>query len=432
MKTIQAMTRLVTALLLSLCVLPLPAKAQEGANFSAEQLEQIVAPIALYPDSLLTQVMMASTYPLEVVEADRFMKQNKNLKGSALESALKDKSWDPSVKALCTLPDVLAKMSENLDWTQDLGDAFLAQKTEVMDTVQRMRGKAYEAGNLKSTQQQVVTQQPDKIIVIEQASPEVVYVPSYSPTVVYGAWSYPTYYYPPMYAPPPPGYGLLTFGVGMAVGAAIWGDCDWDGGWGHGDVDIDIDHYNNFNRNTNVNWQNNQIANRSGNRTNWQHDPAHRKGVNYRNQGVAQQYGARGGTSRVSREQARGWSQGQAGNRAAGGAQARERAAAGTQQRAGAAATGQQRDRAAAASRTGGAQQIDRSTAQRERTAGGSRPSTGQYDRSRSTGQRSSAYSGSRSPSMDRAASARGSASRGTRSYGGGGGGRAGGGARRR
>ena len=351
----KATIRSVLALLLWLCAAALPAAAQEGAasGFSKEQLEQIVAPIALYPDSLLTQVMMASTYPLEVVEADRWLEQNKNLKGSSLEAALKDKDWDPSIKGLCTLPDVVAKMSENLDWTQDLGDAFLGQKAELMDAVQRMRGKAYDAGNLKSTQQQVVTQQPDKIIVIEQSAPEVVYVPSYSPTVVYGAWSYPTYYYPPMYAPPPPGYGLLTFGVGMAVGAAIWGDCDWDGGWGHGDVDIDIDHYNNFNRNTNVNWQNNQIAaNRGGNKANWQHDPSHRKGVNYRNQDVAGKYGAGKGASRVSRDQARGWSQAQGGNRAAAGTQQRDRAAAGTQQRERAAAGTQQRDRAAAGSRS--------------------------------------------------------------------------------
>ena len=274
----------------------MPAAAQEGSGaFSNEQLEQIVAPIALYPDSLLTQVMMASTYPLEVVEADRWMKQNTEPQGlGARGSALKDKNWDPRVKSLCTLPDVLKKMSENLDWTQDLGDAFLGQKTELMDAVQRMRGKAYDAGNLKTTEQQVVTQQPDKIIVIEQADPEVVYVPSYSPTVVYGGWSYPTYYYPPMYAPPAYGYGAMAFGVGMAVGAAIWGDCDW--GWGHGDVDIDINHYNNFNRNTNVNWQNNQISNRSGNRSSWQHDPSHRKGVNYRTPGC--------GTDSTARAQA--------------------------------------------------------------------------------------------------------------------------------
>jgi hypothetical protein len=415
----KATIRSVLVLLLSLCAAALPAAAQEGAatGFSKEQLEQIVAPIALYPDSLLTQVMMASTYPLEVVEADRWLKQNKNLKGSSLEAALKDKDWDPAVKALCTLPDVLARMSENLDWTQDLGDAFLGQKTELMDSVQRMRGKAYAEGNLKTSKQQVVTQEPDKIIVIESASPEVVYVPSYSPTVVYGAWSYPSYYYPPMYAPPPPGYGLLTFGVGMAVGAAIWGDCDW--GWGHGDVDIDVNRYNNFNRNTNVNWQNNQVGNRGDGKGKWQHDPSHRKGVNYRSQDVAGKYGARQGTSRVSRDQARGWSQGQGGSRAGAGAQQRDRASAGTQQRDRAAGGGQQRDRA-----TAGPPRPDRTSAgsqQRERAAAGSR----------SSGQRSSAYSGSRSPNMDRAASSRGSASRGTRSYGGGGG-RSGGGGRRR
>ena len=114
-------------------------------------------------------------------------------------------------------------MDENLDWTQDLGDAFLAQKTELMDTVQRMRGKAYDAGNLKTTEQQVVTQQADKIIVIQPANPEVIYVPTYSPTVVYGGWSYPTYYYPPMYYPPPYGYGAMAFTVGVVWGAAIWG-----------------------------------------------------------------------------------------------------------------------------------------------------------------------------------------------------------------
>ncbi len=404
----KAMMGSVLALVLSLCAAALPAAAQEGgaAAFSKEQLEQIVAPIALYPDSLLTQVMMASTYPLEVVEADRWLKQNKNLKGASLEAALKDKDWDPAVKSLCTLPDVLAKMSENLDWTQDLGDAFLGQKTELMDSVQRMRGKAYDEGNLKSTEQQVVTQEPDKIIVIQSASPEVVYVPSYSPTVVYGGWSYPTYYYPPMYVPPPAGYGLMAFGVGMAVGAAFWGDCNW--GWGHGDVDIDVNRYNNFNRNTNVNWQNNQIGNRGDGKGSWQHQPSHRKGVNYRNQDVAGKYGARSGTNRVSRDQARGWSQGQGGNRPAAGTQQRDLATGGAQRDRATAAT-QQRDRAAAG------------PPRPDRTATGSR----------SSGQRSSAYSGSRSPNMDRAASSRGSASRGTRSYGGGGG-RSGGGGRRR
>jgi len=287
---------------------------------------------------------------------------------------------------------VLKKMSDNLDWTQDLGDAFLAQKTELMDTVQRMRGKALEAGSLKTTEQQVVKQEPDKIIVIESAEPDVIYVPTYSSTVVYGGWGYPTWYYPPMYVPPPPGYGLISFGVGMWVGAAIWGDCHW--GWGHSDVDIDIDRYNEFNRNTNINADRDRIQGGDGSRGQWQHDPSHRKGVNYASQDVAQKYGARGGETRVTRDQARGWSEAGSGNRVAGG-----------EPRAG------QMDR----SQAPGAGQLDRGGA------------GGQVQPSRQPSSRDTAMSGSRSPSMDRASSSRGSMSRGTSSYGGrsmGGGGR--------
>ncbi len=160
---------------------PAPATA---ASFSKEQLEQIVAPMALYPDPVISQMLMASTYPLEIVQAARWVKANPGMKEKALEDGLKQHDWADSVKSLCAFPDVLEQMDENLDWTQDLGDAFLAQKTELMDTVQRMRGKAYDSGNLKSTEQQVVTQQPDKIIVIQPANPEVVYVPTYSSTVV--------------------------------------------------------------------------------------------------------------------------------------------------------------------------------------------------------------------------------------------------------
>ena len=137
-----------------------------AASFTKEQLEQIVAPMALYPDPLVSQMLMASTYPLEIVEAARWLKANPGLKDKALEEGLKTQDWDASVKSLCGFPDVIKQMDENLDWTQDLGDAFLAQKTELMDTLQRMRGKAYDAGQLKTTEQQVVTQQPDKIIVI--------------------------------------------------------------------------------------------------------------------------------------------------------------------------------------------------------------------------------------------------------------------------
>ncbi len=366
------------------------ATSDSGSGFTTEQLEQMVAPIALYPDSLLTQILMAATYPLEVVQADRFMREHADLKDDALDEALKDQDWDTSVKGLCTLPDVLEQMSDNLEWTQDLGDAFLGQQDELLDTVQQMRGKANDAGNLKTTEQQVVTVQQDKIIVIESPQPEIIYVPTYSPTVVYGpSWFYPSYYYPRFYYPPPPGVGLITFGVGVAVGAAIWGGCRW--GWGRSSVNINVNRYNNFSRTTNINHHN-----RSRNNSNWNHNPSHRKGVNYKNSSVAGQYGGKAGTNRVTQNQARGRSGASAGTRGA------RAPTAGTQNRAA----------GAGAAKSAGAS----SRASSAKGSGGSRSS-------------GSAYSGSSRPKTDRAASARGSSSRGTRSYGGsrGGGGRGGG-----
>jgi len=399
-----------------------PPPAATG-EFSTEQLEQLVAPIALYPDTLLTQILMASTYPLEIVEADRFMKQNSGLKGDALDKALLEKEWDPSIKSMCTMPDVLTKMSENLDWTQDLGDAFLGQKTELMDTVQRMRGLAYEAGNLETTKEQTVTQQEDKIIVIQQSDPEVIYVPQYNSTVVYGSsWGYPSYYYPPMYAYPP-GYGLFSFSVGVAVGAAFWGGCNW--GWGGSDIDIDVNRYNEFNRNTNINADRDRIntGDRGGGKAGWNHDSSHRKGVNYRSQDVAQRNGAAAGSNRVSKDQARGRSNAAAGNRASTGAGNRASTGAG--------------NRAA----TGAGNRASTGASNRASTGAGNRASTGTSNRSSpsassrsSASSRNSAYSGSRSASSDRMSSSRGASSRGSHSYGGsrGGGGARGGGGRRR
>ncbi|HEX2465415.1 MAG TPA: DUF3300 domain-containing protein, partial [Thermoanaerobaculia bacterium] len=230
------------------------AGVAEAGAFTKEQLEQLVAPIALYPDGLLSQVFMAATYPLQIVEASRFMEKNSGLKGDQLNEKLKDYDWDAAVKSLCTFPEVLKKMSDNLDWMQDLGDAMLGQKTELLDAVQIMRNKAYDSGNLKSSDQQVikVEKQPppqEKIIVIESKDPEVVYVPTYSSTVVYGGWGYPYWYYPGMYPYYPYGYGFMSFTAGVIVGGAIWGNCNW--GWGGGDVDIDIDNNFDFDRNTN-------------------------------------------------------------------------------------------------------------------------------------------------------------------------------------
>lgn len=279
-------------------VVPSGAAAQDQGSkkvFSQEELDQIVAPIALYPDSLLAQIFMASTYPLEVVQADRWAKQNKNLTGDALAAALEKQGWDPSVKSLVNFPQVLTMMSEKLDWTMLLGDAFLAQQKEVMDTVQKLRKKAESEGNLKTTKEQkVVVEQEAQTIVIESASPQVVYVPSYNPTVVYGAWPYPAYppyyYYPPGYAP---GAGLFYFGAGVAVGVAwgyAWGDCHWHGG----EVDIDVDRNIDVNHNIDrtkykEQYQGKGREGRAG-QGSWQHNPEHRKGVAYRDQATGQKF----------------------------------------------------------------------------------------------------------------------------------------------
>ncbi|MCU0554554.1 MAG: DUF3300 domain-containing protein, partial [Syntrophales bacterium] len=174
--------------LVAVCLVwPAALSAQDAPakTFKQEELDQLLAPIALYPDELLTQILMASTYPLEVVQAERWAKQNKSLKGDALKSALDKQPWDASVKALVPFPDVLSMMSEKLEWTQKLGDAVLAQQKDVLDTVQKLRKKAAEAGNLKSSKEQAVKKEGD-IIIIEAANPQVVYVPAYNPTVVYG------------------------------------------------------------------------------------------------------------------------------------------------------------------------------------------------------------------------------------------------------
>jgi hypothetical protein len=288
---------------------PLGVIAQSGGEektFKQEELDQMVAPIALYPDSLLTQILMASTYPLEVVQADRWAKQNKDMKGDALAKALEAQPWDPSVKSLVNFPQVLAMMSEKLDWTTKLGDAFLAQQKDVMGTIQKLRKKAQAEGNLKTTKEQVVKVEQETII-IEPANPQVIYVPAYNPTVVYGAWAYPAY---PPYPVYPPGYVATTaafsFMAGAAVGAAwgyAWGNANWHGG----DVNVNV------NQNTNVNnsinrekYQQQYQGKGQGGQGQWQHDPEHRKGVSYKDQGTAQKFGKGGPKDAQSRDSFRG------------------------------------------------------------------------------------------------------------------------------
>jgi len=281
-------------LLVLLLAMPVCGWAQGSvapSSFKQEELEQILAPVALYPDDLLAQIFMASTYPLEIVEADRFAKANANLKGDALTRALEQKKWDPSVKSLVNFPQVLAMMSEKLEWTQKLGDAFIAQQKDVMNTVQKLRAKAQASGNLKTTKEQVVKVEQQTII-IEPASPQVIYVPAYNPTVVYGVWAYPSY---PPYPVYPPGYVATTaafsFMAGAAVGAAwgyAWGHSDWHGG----DVNVNVNRNANINRNINrQNYASQYQGKGQAGQGKWQHNPEHRKGVAYRDQKTRQQYG---------------------------------------------------------------------------------------------------------------------------------------------
>ena len=261
---------------------------QQQPLLGAAQLDQLVAPIALYPDPLLAQVLMASTYPLEVVQADRFAKTNKALKGDKLTQALDKQDWDASVKQLVSTPTVLAMMSDQLDWTEKLGDAVLAQQTDLMDAIQRLRGQAQANGKLGTTKQQKVTvsQEANKqVIEIEPASPEVAYVPYYNPSVVYGEWSYPDY--PPYYYPPPAGYVVggaiatgLAWGAAFAIGHQIWDNFDWN----RGNINVNID------RNVNRNIDRNVNRNVDRNFQKWEHNSYHRRGVSYNSDAVKNKF----------------------------------------------------------------------------------------------------------------------------------------------
>jgi uncharacterized membrane protein YgcG len=264
-------------------------KPAEEKQFKQEELDQMLAAIALYPDALLVQILMASTYPLEVVQADRWAKQNKDLKGDALTAALEKQGWDPSVKSLVNFPQTLSMMSEKIEWMQSLGDAFLEQEKDVMNTVQNLRKRAHEAGNLKTTKEQVViVEKETQTIIIEPADPKVIYVPAYNPTVVYGVWVYPAYPPYPVYVYPP-AYTATAFAVGVAWGYA-WGHSDWHGG------DVNINNSQNININNNIDRGKYAKQQPAGDRGKWQHDPSHRKGVSYRDQATQQKYN-RGGSS---------------------------------------------------------------------------------------------------------------------------------------
>ena len=294
--------------LVVLCMSLGSAQAQDAA-FSEEQLDQMMAPIALYPDSLLAQILMATTYPADVAEAVQWSVDNPDQEGDAAVEAVQDKSWDPSVMSLVAFPQVLVMMGEKPDWVQNLGDAFLADSEAVMDTVQKLRSKAREEGNLETTEQQTVTveEEPSStetatstqtIIIIEPANPQVVYVPYYNPTIIYGPWWWPRYtpwYYRPY------GYGFggavvrgIGFGIGIGITRSLWGGCHW--GRGRGGVNINVNKYNNINRNK---------INSNNRNSNWSHNSNNRRGVPYKDQNSRDKFdNKKGGAS--SRENYRG------------------------------------------------------------------------------------------------------------------------------
>jgi len=265
-----------------------PAGAITETTFSAAQLDQLVAPVALYPDDLLSQVLMAATYPLEVVQAARWRTANPGTNGAELDTAMAAQSWDPSVISLVAFPEALKMLDGNLEWAQDLGNAVLAQQEDVMAAVQRMRASAQSAGNLETTSQQKVIVEKETII-IQPAVPERVYVPVYSPVTVFGpAWTPPTWYYP-WHAYPSsywywghPVARTLSFSAGFVTGALLFGGCNWHShsfycrptAYGH-------PWYRGYS-NVHVNVRGN---------VNWNHNPGHRHGVSYRNTTVNNRYG---------------------------------------------------------------------------------------------------------------------------------------------
>ncbi len=295
MRNAQIIIRGMAWIIIAILIMPPGITAQDSGEseqadrFTREELTQMLASVALYPDSLIADILMASTYPIEIVEAERWLRKNAKLKGDALDNALQEKTWDPSIKSLCYFPDILFAMSDKLDQTRKLGDAFLSQEEEVMATIQELRYKANEQGNLKTTrEQQVIVEQEN--IRIEPADPQVVYVPVYDPLYVYGPWWYPDY--PPYYWYYPPGIvisaGYISFGPSFFIGVGLfsWAWFDWHTHHIHRDIDK-TRRFHRFDRHE-----------RDFDQPFWRHNPGHRRGVAYRDRRTIERFGTR--PSRVS------------------------------------------------------------------------------------------------------------------------------------
>jgi hypothetical protein len=270
---------------------PGPPVPPPGQALSPDQLDGLVAPIALYPDPLLTQILVASTYPLELVQAWQWLQRNPGRTGAALAQAAQEQSWDPSIQALVVFPDLVKRLNQDITWTTDLGNAFLAQQPDVMDAVQQMRVKADQAGKLSSTSQQRVTTTNDSgrpIINIEPADPQMMYLPYYDPFSIWGPplyYPYANWYYPPFIGGAYFGFGLgIPMGLYFGGGWGGWGGWGWHPGWGNRSVIVNNSfiHRNNFNAG--------RGSSLSGNSA-WSHDSSHRAGVPYANSAVSSRYG---------------------------------------------------------------------------------------------------------------------------------------------
>jgi len=389
--------------------------AQTASRIPDDQLDSLVAPIALYPDPLLSQVLVASTYPLEIIQLQQWLGKHKNLTGEALAAAVEKEDWDPSIQGMAVLPDVVDRLAENIKWTTDLGNTFLAQQSDVMDAVQRMRMKAKDAGNLKSNEQTKVETkvvETKTVVVVQQVNPQVVYVPMYNPVVVYGPPVY-LYPYPRIYYPPPGYYGtsvVIGFGSGVVVGSYYRGGWGYYCGWGQRTtININVNnryvsHYNT----TKVNNRPTQLP--AGTSNTWQHNPQHRGGTPYSNQQIAKQYGgtARGDSFATRQANAR-QQQGLGNNRPQ--TSQSNRAATGPS-RTGSSAAPSSRTGAAAGNRAGANAGTTPSNMVANRSAGGDKIGNRQIpssDAARST----TAFGGPSSKSNALASSARGSASMG-------------------
>lgn len=277
MKTLGILKWLSFLFIVLVVAMPVSASAREGQTVeSREALTQMLAPVALYPDVLLSQVLMASTYPLEIVEADRWIKENPTLTGDNLDEYLKDKDWDASVKAICHEPKLLSLMSEKLDETTRIGNAFLTQKDDVMDVIQDLRSRAYEDGNLYSNDKQKVVVESSGNIVIEPVDTQVVYVPYYNTRYVYGDWWYPAW--PPWYWGPDEmvaGTGIY-FWPDAYFGFGLWSYFDWPGRT----IIVDFHHRPHY-FHRGYNWRA-----YSGQ---WHHDPYHERGIRYNHRSTADQ-----------------------------------------------------------------------------------------------------------------------------------------------